>query len=123
MFPFGDNYQLLLVYCHCLSEIIGIGIAICLQSRVLLVTKQIIKSREELIAYVVQSTVYKSFTLFCFSGVLCLVSDFIFFDVYIQYGRLLMVQNSVRTKIQTECGRISFFNLLHLCIVDIVIFI
>lgn len=44
MFLFGDNYQLLLVYCHCLSEIIGIGIAICLQSRVLLVTKQIINS-------------------------------------------------------------------------------
>lgn len=68
MFPFGDNYQLLLVYCHCLSEIIGIGIAICLQSRSVIGDKTNNQFREELIAYVVQSTVYKALLIFPFES-------------------------------------------------------
>ncbi len=63
MFPFrGDNYQLLLVYCHLfIGNYWHLELRYCLQSRVLLVTKtnNQFSAREELIAYVVQSTVYK----------------------------------------------------------------
>lgn len=57
--------------------------------------------REELIAYVVQSTVYKALLIFFYSRV-CLVCDFIF-DVYNQYT--FDGTHNLSTDLQTECNR------------------